>query len=85
MKDLHEVEMRHLKQTIGELKSKIKMQEIQLMEYQSSSKDSVHSNLEILETIHLRYLDEIKNLNNNLSSFKIEKEDEIKSLKEKLK
>lgn len=55
------------------------------MEYQSSSKDSVHSNLEILETIHLRYLDEIKNLNNNLSSFKLEKEDEIKSLKEKLK
>ncbi len=55
------------------------------MELQSSTKDSVHSNLEILETIHLRYLDEIKNLNNNLSSFKIEKEEDIKNLKEKLK
>ncbi len=55
------------------------------MELQSNAKDSVHSNIEILENIHLRYLDEIKNLNNNLSSFRIEKENEIKSLVEKLK
>ena len=38
------------------------------------------NNFEILETIHLRYLDEIKNLNNNLSSFRIEKENEVRSL-----
>lgn len=41
--------------------------------------------MEILETIHLRYLEEIKNLNMNLSSFKLEKEDEINHLKIKLK
>jgi hypothetical protein len=55
-----------------------------MMEIQSASKDSVHSNFEVLETIHLRYLDEIRNLNNNLSSFKLDKENEVKILNEKL-
>jgi hypothetical protein len=55
-----------------------------MMEIQSASKDSVHSNFEVLETIHLRYLDEIRNLNNNLSSFKLDKENEVKVLNEKL-
>jgi hypothetical protein len=36
--------------------------------------------MEILETIHLRYLDEIKYLNINLQSFKQEKENEVKLL-----
>jgi hypothetical protein len=36
------------------------------MEMQSHAKDTVSSNIEVLETIHLRYLDEIKNLNINL-------------------
>lgn len=40
----------------------------------------MHSNFEILESIHIRYLDEIKNLNVNLQSFRLEKENEIKSL-----
>ena len=80
IKDLHEIEVRQLHQKINELKSQMKVQDLQIMEFQQSSKNSVNSNLEILETIHLRYLDEIKSLNLNLSSFKTEKENELKSL-----
>lgn len=36
--------------------------------------------METLENIHLKYLEEIKNLNINLSQFRTEKEAEIKGL-----
>ncbi len=54
------------------------------MENENSCKD-MSQNYEMLENIHIRYLDEIKQLNCNLQSFKIEKENEIKQLNEKLK
>lgn len=37
-------------------------------------------NFEAFETIHLRYLEEIRNLNMTLMSFRSEKETEIKKL-----
>jgi hypothetical protein len=61
------------------------MKDLQLMELQSSAKDSVGNNLHILETIHLRYLEEIKNLNINLQAFRSEKENEVRNLSEQLK
>lgn len=38
--------------------------------------------MEVLETIHLRYLEEIKNLNMTLNHFRLEKEQEIQKLQE---
>eukprot|EP00347_Sterkiella_histriomuscorum_P017436 403349376 len=84
IRDIHEVEQRQLQHKITELKSQIRCQDLQIQELQCQTKEKVNSNMEILETIHLRYLDEIKSLNINLSSFKIEKEDEISYLKQKL-
>jgi hypothetical protein len=48
-------------------------------------KDKMSNNMEVLENIHLRYLEEIKNLNMTLGHFRSEKEAEIKKLKEKQK
>lgn len=50
---------------------------------ESNAKYSANSNIEILETIHVRYLEEIKNLNMNLQQFRSEKETEIKTIQEK--
>ena len=55
------------------------------MEYQSQMKDKVSTNMEVLETIHIRYLEEIRNLNITLGHFRQEKEMEIKKLKDRLK
>ena len=45
-------------------------------------KDKLSNNMEVLETIHMRYLEEIKNLNLTLGHFRSEKEAEIKKLQE---
>ncbi|CDW89233.1 UNKNOWN [Stylonychia lemnae] len=85
IKEIHEIEARQLNQKITEMKSQVRMQEFKITELQSDAKDSVHSSVEMLENIHLRYLDEIRSLNGNLSSFRVEKENEIKNLMSKLR
>lgn len=55
---------------------------MQILEYQTECKEQVNINMETLGNIHLRYLEEIKNLNVTLGQFRLEKENEIKGLRE---
>jgi hypothetical protein len=80
LKDLYEGESRRQTEKIGELKSQIRMQELTIMEYTQMNYNSTGSEMEALESIHMKYLDEIKNLNVSLRQFTQEKDSEIKQL-----
>jgi len=74
--------MRSLTQKVSELKSQLRMAELKVMEYEGEKKENLSNNMDTLEVIHLRYLDEIKSLNVTLLMFRQEKEEEIKKLSE---
>lgn len=70
IKDTYENQIMNLQNKVTEMRSQIKSQDIQIAEYQSHIKDKVSTNMEVLETIHIRYLDEIKQLNLTLGHFR---------------
>ncbi len=58
------------------------MLELQVAELQNSHKSEISGSVEILESIHVRYLEEIKNLNTNLQRFTVERDAEVNKLKD---
>ena len=59
-----------MNQKVSELKSQLRVAELKVMECEGEKKEALTNNMETLEVIHLRYLDEIKNLNTTLLMFR---------------
>jgi len=69
LKDFQEGEIQRLNEKVSELKNSNRLKELQIMELNQPKLGNEGKEMEVLEGIHLQYLEEIKHLNESLRLF----------------